>query len=196
MDRTTGPFPSYEPFRKCVAGIYDVEPPLPVTVKASRASIETDVRRACKGKDEDLNLEVALCLFDFLESFDQRAFTHDTRTLRLGTDRKCFFRIEHYLVREERAIFQFPYPRKTRLDPQTHRVMMSLVHYAYAVDDFADASVELLDLSCDPGDRFSKPLRAPRLISLEPEDLLDRSDLESRVQEVYTILMALAEETP
>lgn len=199
VDRKRGIFPSYEPFRRCINGIYDVEEPLPVTRKASRPDIEAAVRRACKGKDEDLNLEAALCLFDFLEGYDQKAYDHPPRTLPLGTDRKCAFRLGHYLVRDDHAIFQFPYPRKSRLDDHTLRVMLSLIYYAYVVDDFAEAGVEIVDLSCAPmgisrRDKEAPRLREARLVQLGSDGVMDRRELEANVQDIYRVLMALAEE--
>jgi hypothetical protein len=198
VDRPRGAFPSYEPFRRSVKGIYDVEMPLLGAKKASRSDIAEAVRRECRGKDEDLNLDASLCLFDFLEEFDQRAFDHPARTLPLGTDRKCAFRLSHYLVRNDVAIFQFPYPRKSRLDDHTLQVMLSLIHYAYALDDFAEAAVEIVDLSCDPvanagRSKDAPPLRNPRLVELSPAGVMERAELENNVQDIYRVLMEISE---
>ena len=70
------------------------------------------------------------------------AYAHPERTLQLAPDRACSFRLTHYLVRGDRAIFQFPFPRHTRLTDREMHTMMSLIHLAYVRDDYSEAALK------------------------------------------------------
>lgn len=200
LDRTGGAFPTYEPFRKCISGIYGVERELDLSPKLSATQVEAAVRRACKGRFEAMNLSAAQALLYLIQVQDAFvAYDCFPRSLSLGLDRKCAFRIEHYMVRGDEPIFQFPYPRRTRLSDHQLQVMLSLIHHTYAVDDFAAAKVEIADLSADvqyiylDGRRTQAP-RSPRLVTLGQHGPISREQLQSDVQHVYDIMMQLSEE--
>lgn len=197
--RRAGRFPTYEPFRKTVKGIYGVSRGLDLSPSPIRGDIEAAVRRECKGTDEAINLDAALSLYDLLFEAEIAAYDHFPESLRLGDDRRCFFRIEHYIVRADTAIFQFPYPRRTRLTDFEYQVMMSLIHYGYVRGDFEEARVEIADLSCEEvsvrvdGRRQPAP-RTPRILALGDGDLIGRQDLQTEIEDVYRILLRIADE--
>lgn len=201
VDRESGVFPTYEPFRRCVGGIYGIQLDLDPSPASDWPAIEEAVRRACKGRDEGMNLDVARALFDFLRAHEDStsAYPHQERSLLLAPDRKCFFRLGHYLVRDDRIVFQFPYPRRTRLPDYELHVMMSLIHYGYAFGDFDGAAIEIVDLSSEQdriridGRLLTAP-RAPRRVTMPSEGPLNRAVLESEIQKVYSALLALADE--
>ena len=192
-------FPSYEPFRACTLGIYGVERGLDLSAKLSRAQLVEAVRRACKGRDEDLNLGAMDALLQVIENDDYRAFDHDPKSLQLAQDRKCFCGLAHYMVRGESVVFQFPYPRRTRLSDYEFSIMMALIRFAYVKDDFESASVEIADLSCETstvriaGRSVSAP-RSPRVLREDTSMPVDRTLLQTEIEDVYRILLEIAEE--
>lgn len=199
LGREGGVYPTYEPFRKAVSGIYGVSLGLDPSPASDWPKIESAIRRNCKGKDEAMNLSAARALFDLVRDEDFAAYPHPERSLRLGLDRSCAIRIEHYLVRDDRLVFQFPYPRRTRLSNHEFRVMASLMHYGYAIGDYADALIEIADLS--PEDervridgRWEAGPRTPRVLTFGSDDIIAREALETEVQDVYRILMLIADE--
>lgn len=197
--RKQGRFSTYEPFRSVISGIYGVIRPLDTTPQPDRAAIEAAVRRACKGRDEGMNVDAALCLYDMVSEKGDAAYDHFPQSLTLAQDRKCFFRLSHYLVRDDEAIFQFPYPRRTRLSDTEYEVMMSLLHYGYVKGDFEHAVVEIADLSCEEpfvildGRRTSSP-RSPRIVRIDSNKILSRDDLKPEIENVYHVLLQIAEE--
>lgn len=200
VDRPRGPFPSYEPFRKCVQGMYGVSLGLDTSAPLSRAKLEYAIRLACRGKYEAMNLAAATSLMDLIEKNPfAAAYHHEARSLPLGRDRKCAFRIEYYLVRDGHAVFQFPFPRRSRLSDQQLHTMLSLIHYAYAVDDYSEALIEIADLSAETdyiildGRRQQAP-RCPRLFKMPASGPISRDLLQEEVQDVHDILMRLSEE--
>lgn len=199
LDRAGGPFSTYEPFRKATSSIYGVTLGLDPSPASDWPKIEEAIRRVCKGKDEGMNLDAARALFDLLRPIDFNAFPHPVKSLSLGVDRASSFRIEHYIVRDEQLVFQFPYPRRTRLTDYEYRVMASLMHYGYAVGDYSDALIEIADLSpierevVVRGRRENAP-RSPRVLQYKVSDIISRDELQSDIQDVYRILMNIAEE--
>lgn len=199
VDREAQRFRSYEPFRKCVGGIYGVVRGLDPTDRPDRGTLIEAVRRACKGIDENMNLEAAMCLFDQLQSDDYTAYDHPVRSLSLGMDRKCVFRFGHYIVRGGEAVFQYPYPRRTRLTEYEYSVMMSLISLAYATGDFEGAAVEIADLSCVAtsqtisGQRVRSD-RSPRIMRLTTDMVVDRAELQAKVNEVHGLLQEIGDE--
>lgn len=192
-------FSTYEPFRKVVPGIYGVSAGLDLSPRPSKMDLETAVRRACGGYDEAMNLDAVMCLVDLLDQDEMAAYHHPPKSLVLAADRKCFFRLEHYIVRGDFAVFQFPYPRRTRLSDYEYTVMMSLLHYGYVQGDFEEARVEVADLSCIEstirldGKRVPGP-RSGRILSLSSDEIVSRSDLQPEIEDVYRLLMLLADE--
>lgn len=199
IGREGGIYATYEPFRKAVGGIYGVTLGLDPSPAGDWPKIEEAIRRHCKGKDEGMNLSAAQALFDMVREDAFAAYSHPERSLRLGLDRASSIRIEHYLVRGDELIFQFPYPRRTRLSDYELRVMASLMHYGYAIGDFAEAAIEIADLSAAEGrikldGRWESGPRTPRIIAFPRSEIIARTDLEAEIQDVYRILMLIADE--
>ena len=199
VSRKKGRFQTYEPFRKSILGIYGVRRSLDPTPRPSRDAIEAAVKRACKGIDEAMNVDAALCLYDLVSDDQAAAFDHFPQSLVLGEDRRCSFRLEHYIVRGQEAVFQFPYPRRSRLSEFEYSVMMSLLHYGYVKGDFEEARVEIADLSCEgvsvrvDGQRQAAP-RAPRVLQMPRQAVISREELAPEVQDIHRILMQIANE--
>ena len=102
-------------------------------------------------------------------------------------------------MKDETPIFQFPSPRRERLDDHTIAILLSLIHHAYSTDDFEEAQVELADLSCDfetPDSRRQKlpRVRHPRIVRLPKESLISMDDLAPEIQSVHDLLLELGEE--
>ena len=77
--------------------------------------------------------------------------------------------------------------------------MMSLIHLAYVRDDYSEAAVEIADLSAaEKSIRTSigrvKAPRMPRVIPMPADGPIARDLLQTEIQDVYRILMSLAEE--
>ena len=76
---------------------------------------------------------------------------------------------------------------------------MSLIHYGYVRGDFEEARVEIADLSCEEvsvrvdGRRQPAP-RTPRILALGDGDLIGRQDLQTEIEDVYRILLRIADE--
>lgn len=194
-----GKFPSYRPFREAIPTIYGVARGLDPSPPVGRKDLERHVRSACKGVDEDINVDAALCLFDLVRPRGYVAYDHPPRNLPLGLNRTAAIGLECELVKDEELLFQFPLPRRTRLDDRTITVLLSIVHHAYAIGDREAAIVELADLSCEfetsesRRDRLPR-VRAPRLVRLSRADLMSMDDLEPDIQSVHDLLLELGDE--
>ncbi len=199
LNRKQGKFLTYEPFRKATPTIYGVSRPLDLSPPVSRADLERSLRAACNPDDADMNVSAALTLFDLARSQIYSAYDHDPRSLRLGLDKYAAIRIDQYLVKDDEAIFQFPYPRRNRLDNRVLKLMMSMIHYAYVVGDFSEARVEIADLSCEDaylvsaGERLPS-VRAPRILRMTADDLVPRELMEPEIQTVHDLLMEIGHE--
>lgn len=146
-----------------------------------------------------MNLSAAQELFNLLRDLEFFAYPHPEKSLRLGLDRNCSFRIQHYLVKNEQVIFQFPYPRRTRLSDYEFQVMASLMHYGYAVGDFDQAQIEIADLSAPEArirldGRWENGPRVARILQFPTATIISREDLQAEIQDVYDILMKIAKE--
>lgn len=201
LDRAVrgGKFPSYRYFRKAIPSIYGVERGLDPSPMVGRKEIERYVRGTCTPDDEANNVDAALTLFDLIRPKGYIAYDHPERHLPLGRSRAAPIGINVELVRDPELIFQYPYPRRTRLDDFTIVVLLSIVHHAYAVGDREAAIVELADLSCDLSSEEARRLklprvRAPRIIRLSAADLLSLDDLTQEVQNVHELLLELGDE--
>ncbi len=155
---------------------------------------------SCKGEYVDMNVSAARALYDLVRSPGNKAYDHPAQTLPLGKNRSAVIGLKHYVVRDEEAIFQFPYPRRSRLNEEDYELMMSLIHYAYARGDFAAAQIEVADLSCiaaspkrKSGEKETQP-RDPRIIRLNPGRLISMHDLAPEVQNVHDLLLEISEE--
>ena len=199
LNRKTGNFPTYEQFRKATPTIYGVQRVLDPSPLVSRDDLERNLIKACKGNYTEMNVEAALTLFDLVRRGDCAAYDHAPKTLKLGLDRHAAIRIDQYVVRNDELIFQFPYPRRERLSESELRLMMSMIHYAYAQGDFAAAQVEIADLSAvgttiwSSGERLPAA-REPRIVKLGPGELIDRRAMEPEIQTVHDLLLEIGSE--
>ena len=147
-----------------------------------------------------MNLGAAKALYELVNDYDSgAAYFIDERSLQLGPDRACRFHMEHYLVRDEELIFQFPYPRRNRLSHVELVTMMSLVQLAYATGDFADAHIEIADLSPERSYVYRDGIRVrserqPRVVRLQKDEAIPLAQLQADIQDVYALLMKLADE--
>lgn len=194
-----GKFPIYRYFRKAIPTIYGVRRGLDPSDPVDRNELEKHIKASCHGNDEAINVEAALTLFDTVRPLNYTAYDHPPRNLLLGLSRSAAIGLELELVNGEELIFQFPFPRRQRLDDHTIRVLLSIIHHAYAVGDREDATVELVDLSCEIESSSSRQLRlprvrSPRIIRLAKADLLSLDDLTPDIQNVHDLLLELGEE--
>ncbi|MBN9219875.1 MAG: hypothetical protein J0I79_18180 [Mesorhizobium sp.] len=194
-----GKFPSYRHFRGAIASIYGVTRGLDLSPPVDRESLEKHIRIACNGVDEDINVDAALTLFDLVRPQNYLAYDHPPRNLPLGLKRTAAIGLELYLVKDQSPIFQFPFPRRERLDDHTITILLSIIHHAYSTDDFEEARVELADLSCDfetsAGRRDKLPrVRCPRIVQLHRDNLISMDDLAPEIQNVHDLLLELGDE--
>ena len=194
-----GKFPSYRYFRNAIPSIYGVTRGLDLSPPIDRKSLEKNIRIACNGVDENINLDAALTLFDLVRPLRYLAYDHPPRNLSLGLKRTAAIGLELYLVKDETPIFQFPFPRRERLDDHTITILLSLIHHAYSTDDFEEARVELADLSCNfetaESRREKLPrIRCPRIVRLPKESLISMDDLAPEIQSVHDLLLELGDE--
>ncbi|TRL38046.1 hypothetical protein [Rhizobium straminoryzae] len=194
-----GKFPSYRYFRNAIPTIYGVKRGLDPSPPVGREELKKYVGAACNGIDEAKNVEAALTLYDLIRPRGYLAYDHEPRHLALGRSRQAAIGLQVELVREEELIFQYPYPRRSRLDDHTIRVLLSIIHHAYAVGDREGAFVELADLSCDFETAETRRLRlpsvrAPRIIRIHHDEIISLDDLAPEVQNVHDLLMELGEE--
>lgn len=194
-----GKFPSYRHFRAALPTIYGVRRGLDISPAVGRSELEKYVRAACKGIDEAINVEAALCLFDTIRPMGYTAYDHPPRNLPLGLNRTAAIGLEYELVRHGELIFQFAFPRRERLDDHTIKILLSIIHHAYATGDREAAVVELADLSCEfetaEARRERLPrVRSPRIIRLPLADLISQEDLAPEIQNVHDLLLELGDE--
>lgn len=112
----------------------------------------------------------------------------------MGTDRRVTFRIGHYLVRDGRAIFQFPYPRRALPSEREKLLMLSMIYDAYVRDDFEGADVELAILGAPSRVKKVRQKRTPHVVQLDPSERVAPEVLAVEVQAVYDLLMRIADE--
>ncbi|SCX25484.1 hypothetical protein [Agrobacterium rosae] len=195
-----GKFPSYRNFRRAIPTIYGVTRGLDPSGPVTRRELEHHIKLACKGTDEAINVEAALALFDLTRPKKYQAWDHAPRHLPLGLNRTASIGLEVELVSGSELIFQYPYPRKSRLDDSTITVLLSIIHHAYAIGDREKAEVELADLSCDFETRDMRreklpKTRSPRIIRLQPSDLISLENLGPDIQSVQDLLLELGDES-
>lgn len=194
-----GKFPSYRYFREAIPTIYGTTRGLDPSPPIGRDELERYMKVACNGVDEGINIDAALALFDTIRPLAYTAYDHPQKTLPLGLKRTAAIGLNCELVKDEELIFQFPFPRRSRLDDHTIKVMLSIIHHAYAVGDREDAVVELADLSCNFVTAESRrerlpQVRSPRIIRLSRDDLISLDDLAPEIQSVHDLLLELGEE--
>lgn len=194
-----GKFPSYKYFRDAIPTIYGAMRGLDPSPPIGRDELERYIRIACNGVDEAINVDAALTLFDTIRPLTYIAYDHPQKTLPLGLKRNAAIGLNCELVKDDELIFQFPFPRRSRLDDHTVKVMLSIIHHAYAVGDRENAAIELADLSCDFDTTESRReklprVRSPRIIRLLKDDLISLDDLAPEIQNVHDLLLEIGDE--
>lgn len=194
-----GKFPSYRYFRGALPVIYGVERGLDTSPPVGREKLGKYIKSSCKGNDEAINVDAALSLFDLVRPNEYRAFDHQERVLPLGFKRAATIGLKVELLKGDEIIFQFPYPRLDRLDDYTIRVMLSVIHHAYAIGDYENAVVELADLSSELDSLTARRLRlprvrSPRIIRIDRSNIISLDDLAPEVQSVHDLLLELGDE--
>lgn len=195
----SGRFPSYRYFRAAIPTIYGVQRGLDLSPPVARTALEKHIRQACNGIDEAINVDATLTLFDLVRPVGYAAYDHLPKNLPLGLSRTAAIGLEVYLVDDQQVVFQFPYPRRGRLEDRTIEILLSIIHHAYAVDDFEAAAVELADLSCDglwsPSRKDGvAEVRSPRIVRLPDSSLISMDDLGPEIQSVHDILLEIGDE--
>lgn len=171
----------------------DASPPV------SRSQIEHYVKASCNGNYEAINVSASLALFDLVRPRGYRAFDHQERVLPLGLKRTASIGLKLELLNADEVIFQFPFPRADRLDDHTVRVMLSVIHHAYAIGDYENAEVEMADLSCEEGNSVTRrerlpKVRSPRIVRLERKNIISTDDLAPEIQSVHDLLLELGDD--
>ena len=127
---------------------------------------------------------------DFVEKQECDAYFHEVRSLRIAPQRAVGFEIGHYLVRDGKPVFQYPYPRTAPLQKKQVRVMTHLIRAAYCIDDFEDADVELIEMS--KPDRSTK--RQCLVHSVNNHPPFAEGEMEEEIASVHGLLMEIASE--
>ena len=119
-----------------------------------------------------------------------QAYPHDIQQLRISPHRKVGFELAHYIVRDGKALFQYPYPRSTILTPSQVRVMLNLLKEAYCIGDFEEADVELIELCRIPKSQERQQV----LHKLSEVGSIDWAVLEEDILSIHDLLMEIANE--
>ena len=183
------PNSSYQTTRNAVGVIYGVELPLAPAPTMTWAAIKTQITALAKPKDVARNLEASQSLFDLIRPLGYQAYPHEQQTLKVGTGRVVPIDIRQYVVDGDRLIFQYVHPRREWPDEHALVALASIVHHAYATGDFAHAEFELVDLSCN-----NSKARTPCIRQVSRADILGRDELRLRIEEIYGLLLQLAED--
>ena len=196
---TTGRMASYEHFRRAIPDIYGVARPLDTHGPLSLEQVLRTIRTNCHSDDVNRNTEVAELLHEFVSPRDYRAFEHPAHDLSISTTRKVQIRVNHYVVDDDRGVFQFVYPRREALAGNQLALMGSLIHHNYVFGDHEGFDVEIVDLSCPDfvgprGGRRSGELREPRIHLISQNEIVSRAELQPDVQSVHDLLLEIGEE--
>lgn len=180
---------SYRWTRGATGLIYCVELPMFPAPVLSWREVEKAIRDVANDYNVESNVEAGQALFDLVRPKKYKAYSHDEQVLRVGLKQIVSVGLNFYIVDGDRLVFQFPQPRaQCVFDDHVAITMMSVMHHAYAVGDFADADVEIADVSCEE----EKGPRMPRIRKLEQEDLMSLEELNKEIVDVYEILRGLA----
>lgn len=203
IDRASGNWGSYGPFRASIADIAGVERPLDPGEKLTLSEILRSIKvRSQRGNRDDyaMNKEAASAYFEYIRRVGVTAYDdHPRAPLYIAADRRISMRIEHYIVEGGCGSFQFVNPRRTSLEPDEAAIAMSLVHQAYAVGDYADFDVEIVELgpveTVGPrGGRVYGDERCPRSIKLSQLEIRDKAWLDEQANHIYSLLLRIAED--
>lgn len=185
---------SYEWTRAAAQLIYCVEQPMfraPMfpTLVLPWEAIEAQIRRLATPHNVARNVEASRALFDLVRPRGYKAYYHDPQVLRVRLLQVVPIDLAFYCLDGTRLLFQFPQPRRQALSDEVVAVMISIIHHAYAVGDYAEADVEIADLGTLP----TTDERAPRIRTIPKGDILGREELTAQIAEVYDALRILAE---
>jgi hypothetical protein len=182
---------SYKWVREAAGLIYPVTLPLFPTPVLSWKEIENSLRNAAPPHTVEINVDAGKELFDLVRPRGYKAYQHDENVLRIGHNQIVSIGLNFYIVEGDRLAFQYPQPRAQAVfDNYVAAVMMSIIHHAYVFGDYADAEVELADLSAEePKNPWS-----PRIRRIGRNEIIGRDELTKEIEDVYAILRALAGE--
>jgi len=178
---------NYKAFRRSLRRIYRVPLGLDNSPAPTRQEIEKAISADSNDINLDNNLEVALALFDYLATQEFLSFEHDQKQLRIGPHRKISFDLDFYIARGGTAVFQYPYPRATRLTHPQIRIMLHLIREVYCIDDFEHADVELVELSRATGTKGRQSL----CYSISDFEPFEVGELVREIQTVHNLLLEI-----
>lgn len=193
------PLKSYEQFRRAIPSIYGVSRGLDLSPPPTLAQLKSDVTRACKGKDTDMNVDAVEDLFNFVRPLGHAAYDHPAQSLQLGPKRTAAIRINHYVVDSDELMFQFVSPRRKPVDGDVLDLMLSMIKHSYAVDDYETDRIEIVDMSCDTefgprgGIRYSDD-RNIKIQTLKEGSLIPMADMAPLIQSVHDLLLEIGKE--
>ncbi|HJS87764.1 MAG TPA: hypothetical protein VJ779_20110 [Acetobacteraceae bacterium] len=168
--------------------IYGAQKPLFGVPPEPWSAIERHLRATTRPDILEMNLDASRHLFDLVRSQGYIATECDPQVLRVRLKQVVTIGLDFYVTQGERLIFQFPQMRKECLGESALYILGSIVYHTYAQGDFADAEIEIADISCLPrGDE-----RVPRIRPVPASSILDRVALTEQIEEVYDVLSELA----
>jgi len=184
---------SYKWVREAAGLIYPVELPLFPTPVLSWVEIDTIFRNVTPPHNVSINVDAGKELFDLVRPKKYKAYPHDGEVLRIGHNQVVFIGLDFYVVDGDRLVFQYPQPRAQPVfDDYVAAVMMSMIFHAYVYGDYAEADVELADLSADE----PKKPRNARIRRIGRNEIIGRDELTREIEDVYETLRALVEIKP
>lgn len=188
---------SYVPTRQSYHMIYGASSPLIQIPPEPWREIEKNLKSLCEPDILDMNMSASRELFELVRSHKYLATTCDEQVLRVGFNQIVPIGLTFYVTEGERLLFQFPQPRMDALVFGEIQVLGSVIHHAYAHGDYAEAAIEVADLS-DPNPPVKgKPRkREGRVCRLAREEVIGRESLTEQIDDVYTILRELVSKTP
>jgi hypothetical protein len=184
---------SYKWVRDASGVIYYVELPLFPTPKLDWPQIEARLRDITPPHNVEMNVEAGKALFELVRPRGYRAFPHDESVLRVGHNQIVYIGLNFYIVDGDRLVFQYPQPRaQPAFKDEVAAVMMSIIFHAYAFGDYANADIELADLSAE--DKHCP--RNPRIRRIGRNEMIGRDELTRDIEDVYRILRSLVGPKP
>lgn len=126
-------------------------------------------------------------LFDHAREEDYEATVVPAQVFRYGRG-TAPIGLNFYLTKGERLLFQFPHFRSLALNAAEGIALCSVIRHAYAVGDFAEADVEIVQFV------KGRRNREPHILCPDRDDLLGRRALNAQIDDVYAILRTLAED--
>jgi hypothetical protein len=180
---------SYRAVRDASPQIYNVQTPLFALPPPTWQDVEKKIRRIAGRFNAERNVDAARHLRKLISARRFTAHPIPEQFIHIAPGRIVKIGLNFYLVEQDETIFQFVQPRAdARMDESVARCLMSLVHYAYVFGDFENAVVEMADLSTI--ERGGE--RVPRFHRLSSGALLSRSQLNSEIDAVHSLLEQIA----